>query len=498
MRNTALFWFSLSFRLSVGLWNRFRATKPPVAPGVGRDALWGLALAVSVAAAAVALIYLLLFLYELFGDPEIPYSLGLVLYALMHGGAASVEVPPTQALLGIGGSLRLGLPISSFALFPFLALLFGARIISSRVRALFPFAAGAILSYALIVGVFSVVGGASMEGGEETTVSLAAAPFSAAIWGLLWAFLGVTLGVAASRGPLLPSGVRQVVWGGLWAAGTSTVLAVLLAIILALVQQATGAEGTGAAAQQIPEDFGRSITTEGSGAQGVLAAIGVFFTLLPMALGTLWLLANGLPVGLQNIPDLSQIPFVGPELADLTLRVSLLGSWPFWVGWRLLLIAPMVGLVLGGMVAARGATPSERWWQGALVRIPYTAIALVVALMVSVTANLTIMSGEINVAFRASLPWLLLLLPAGALLGGVGGFLGRESRFLQVLHVPRPSRAFLTAAVVSSIFLVGSLPILAAPLASSGSNFSELGQEAPVPGDTTSRHPRIHSRGYTA
>lgn len=160
--------------------------------GSGRDIFLGVSLATGVAVATVVLIYLLLFFYKLFGELEIPYSLGLVLYALMHGGAVSLEVPPTQALLGIGGSLRLGLPISSFALFPFLALLLGARTLSSRARSLFPFAAVAIISYGLIVAVIALVGGASIEGGEGATLSLAAAPLSAGVWGLLWAFLGVT------------------------------------------------------------------------------------------------------------------------------------------------------------------------------------------------------------------------------------------------------------------------------------------------------------------
>lgn len=457
----------------------------------GKDALLGLYLAAGIAAATMALIYLLLFLYALFGSQEIPYSLGLVLYALLHGGAAALEVPPTEELLGIGGSLRLGLPISSFALLPFLAFLFGARTLGRRARSPLPFAVGAILPYAVIVSVLALLGGASIEGGQQANLTLAATPFSAGLWSLLWAALGVTLGVAAFRGPLLPSMVRQIAWGGVWAVGISAALAVLIAIILAVIQQATGAEGTGVAVQQRPEDFGQSVTSTGTGIQGVLGLVGVFFTLLPLALGTLWLLSNGLPIGLQNISDLSQIPLVGPELADLTLRASLLGSWPFWWGWRLLLIAPIVGLILGGMAAARGTPDNEGWWRGALVAIPYTTISLLVALMVGVTANLTIMGGEIDVAFMASLPWLLLLLPVGALLGGVGGFLGGEKAFLQA---PRPSRAFLTAAVASSIILVGSLPILAAPLVSPGGGFSELGQDTPVPGQST---PPSTTPGFT-
>jgi hypothetical protein len=88
--------------------------------------------------------------------------------------------------------------------------------------------------------------------------------------------------------------------------------------------------------------------------------------LLP-ALGTLWLLAHGLPLGLQGVPDLSSIPLIGPDLArslaetGLPLRVSLLGTWPLEGTWRLLLLGPVVGFVVGGMLAARGAPRSARW-----------------------------------------------------------------------------------------------------------------------------------------
>ena len=442
----------------------------------GKDALLGLSLGTGVAAAILGLILALLLLYNVFGGQEISYSLGPVLYALIHGGAASLDVPPIPAFFGIGGSLRLGLPISSFALLPFLVLLVGSRFLVSRARSSIPFAAATILSYSLLVGVIAALGSTLVEGGEGTSVSLSAAPFSAALWSLLWALLGTTLGVTASRGPLLPAHMRQVAWGGLWAVGVSTVLALVLTLILALIQQATGAQGPGVPAQQIPGDLGQPVAPGEAGVEGALAGIGGLFTLLPMALGMLWLLANGVPVGLQNVPDLSQIPLVGPELADATLRASLVGAWPLWAGWRLLLLAPVIGLLVGGMVASRGASSNERWWRGALVAIPYTAIALLVALMVGITANITIMGGEVDVAFGASLPWLVLLLPAGAILGALGSFLAREG----ASGVPRPRRTFLAAAAASSVLLLGSLPILAAPFASSGPGFANL-EEGPLP-----------------
>jgi hypothetical protein len=70
--------------------------------------------------------------------------------------------------------------------------------------------------------------------------------------------------------------------------------------------------------------------------------------LIPAGVGTLWLLAHGLPVGLQNAPDLSAVPLVGEALKDVKLSASLLGNWPGAGAWRLLLLAPVVGLVLEG------------------------------------------------------------------------------------------------------------------------------------------------------
>ena len=89
-------------------------------PGAGRDALLGLLLALICAGLLVAAIYAALAARGAFSDPSVPGAVGLALFALLHGGGASVDVPPMPALLGIGGSVRLGLPTTSFALIPFL------------------------------------------------------------------------------------------------------------------------------------------------------------------------------------------------------------------------------------------------------------------------------------------------------------------------------------------------------------------------------------------
>jgi len=103
-------------------------------PDPGRDVLLGLGLAVACAGFLVAALYALLAVRGAFSDPSTPSTIGLALFALIHGGAASVDVPPTPSLLGLGGSLRLGPPTTSFALLPFLVSLLGARFVAERAR----------------------------------------------------------------------------------------------------------------------------------------------------------------------------------------------------------------------------------------------------------------------------------------------------------------------------------------------------------------------------
>ena len=111
---------------------------------------------------------------------------------------------------------------------------------------------------------------------------------------------------------------------------------------------------------------------------------------------------------------------------------------------------------MGGLVAVRGAAPGARWQQGALVALPYTAIVLLTAVLVGASDDLTL--GEavnVEVAFRASLAWLLLLLPAGAVLGALGGLRSRGD----VFPIPRPNRTFVAGALVSGVLVLASLPI---------------------------------------
>ncbi len=417
--------------------------------GLGRDALLGVLLAVACAGLLVGALYAVLALRGVFSDPSTPGNLGLTLFALLHGGAATVKVPPIPALLGIGGSLRLGLPVTSFALLPFVASLILGRLLARRAQTAAAFVLAAAVAYALLVAVLAAFGAASGDAGGAT-VRFAPGPLSAALRAFLWVGLGATLGTAAALGPLLPARPRQVLRGALRAVGVSVAVTLVLAVVVALAQQ-----GLGASAPQSTGDLSQTIPGGSSLGDG-LAGLGAVFALLPAGLGTLWLVAHGVPVGFQNAPDLSGIPLVGEALADVPLRVSLLGGWPWGDAWRLLLLAPVAGLVLGGRVAARGAPRADRWWQGASAGAAYAAIALLTAILVGLTADLTLAgAASLQVAFRTSLTWLLLLLPVGAALGAVGGLLAKG----EAAPAPRPRRAFAVASVAGVAVLAASLPV---------------------------------------
>jgi hypothetical protein len=201
---------------------------------------------------------------------------------LLHGGAASVNVPPIPSLFGIGGSATLGLPVSSFALFPFIVLLVTARYVAQRAHTAGIFASAMALAYAVIVGLLAALGSGSVASGDEITIEFAADPISTAMRALLLAGLGATLGAAVSHGPLLPTRVRQVIWGSLVAIGISVGLTLLLAASVVLTSL-LGADGPGQQATDWP-----SLDSEsGTMAEALtflddaLAFLGVLIALLP-------------------------------------------------------------------------------------------------------------------------------------------------------------------------------------------------------------------------
>lgn len=455
-------------------------------PDLGRNALLGLLLALACAGLLVAALYALLALRGAFSDSSTPSTLGLALFALLHGSSATVEVPPIPALLGLGGSLQLGLPVTSFVLLPFIVSLLLGRLLARRAQTATVFVLGAALAYALVVALLTAFGAVSGDAGGAT-VRFVPDPLSAALRGFLWVGLGTMLGTAAAHGPFLSTRPRQVLRGALWAVGTSVVLTVLLAIVAGILQQ-----GLGASAPQATGAPSQVISSESALGDG-LAGVGALFALLPAWLGTLWLLAHGVPVGFQNAPDLSGLPLIGEALADIPLRVSLAAEWPWGVAWRLLLMAPVVGLVLGGRVAARGAPRADRWWQGALAGAVYAAITFLVALLVGLKAGVTLAgAASLQASFGASLAWLLLVLPAGAALGAAGSLLTGD----ETAPVPRPRRTFVVTSVAGVLILAASLPVALAAsspgsiVPTSSAPFGELIAEqspADTPSEATSQ-----------
>jgi hypothetical protein len=437
-----------------------------------REALLGGLLAVGVVILQIVGFYVLLLIRWAVGAGDAPGMGGLVGFVAVHGGALSAKVPPVPELLGIGGSLKIDPPITTIALLPFVLLLVGSWVLSLRERVSVVFAVVATVCYALILAVLALLFRTTSSGGEGAEIIVSAAPLSAALHGLLIAGLGTLIGVVAARGPFLPDRARQVLRGGLVAVGASVILTVLLSMLV-LAQTAIpenpledlrqdGGPQPGENAQPGEQAQPDVSQADGGGAReavsAVAGAIGGAFALLPAGVGTLWLLAHGLPVGLQNAPDLSGVPLIGEALKDVKLSASLIGNWPFAGAWRLLLLAPVVGLVLGGAVAAHGAPPSHRWRYGALIAIPYTAILLLTAILASLSVSLSVAALELDLAFRASLAWALLVLPVAAGLGAAGALLARRGS----MPAPHPQWVGVITAGACGLLLLGTSPLVAA------------------------------------
>src|SRR5215208_244075 len=270
-------------------------------PSAGREIAAGVLVPVSVVVLLVGLIYGLLALRGAFEDPSMPRSLGLVVFSLVHGGAFSVSFPAGPSLLGIGGSFWLGLPLTSFALLPFVALLVLGRFLARRTETTLLFACATAITYALVVGLLAALGSVSVASGADegaTTIWYAADPLSAGWRAFLLALVGALLGAAVAHGPLLPERIRQVLRGAFVAVGISLIVRVLLAVIVVVVH---GDEVP--TQQQVADSQATQLVREDSPTGEALAGVGVLFALLPAILGALWLFAHGLPMGLQGAQD---------------------------------------------------------------------------------------------------------------------------------------------------------------------------------------------------
>lgn len=446
-----------------------------------RQALFGVVLAVGTVVVLLVVFYLILVLRWLLGVSEMPGLSGIFGFVAAHGGAISVEAPPTPALMGLGGSLTVDPPVTTLALLPFLVLLAGSWAVSRMLQTSLVFVGVVGATYAVLLGLLALLGRASTAAGEGVEISISAAPLSAALHGLLIAALGALVGVVAARGPLLPDRARQIVKGAFVAVLISVVLTVLLAGIISLLTSIpeNPLQDFTQGASQAPTNEQPADTT---GFRGLLASIGTFVALLPAGIGMLWLLAHGIPVGVQNVPDLGSVPMVGAALQEATLSASLISDWPFAAAWRLLLIAPIVGLVLGGAVAARGAPTSRRLLHGALVCVPYAIIVLLTAVLMRLGLSVSASGLTFEAAFGAALLPTLLVLPGAALLGAGGALLARPG----AIPIPRPRLVGIGTAAASVLLLIGTLPLIAAspPETPAGPN---LAGEAPgaLPGETT-------------
>lgn len=399
----------------------------------------GVSLSVVCAVLLIVGIYALLFFGGAFEDPAVPWGAGFLVFVLAHGGAVSVEAAQVSELLGLGGSATLGLPITSFVLLPFLAALLLGRVLAGRVGNAWFFVLSAAFSYAVLVSLVAFLGFVSAGEGQEE-VRIAAEPLSAAALSFLW--MGLATFVAA--GPMLPALPRQILRGTVVAAATGALLAVAITVVLLFVTWDGSALGAAA-----PPDASTG---------DLLVGVGALFTLLPATLGNLWLMAHGLPFGLHGLPDIGGVPLLGEALEGADFTPSLFGAWSFGWEWLALLVAPLVGLFLGGMVAAGGARGAHRLWQGALVAIPYTALAALVALLAGASLAVSSAGVDFEVALRASLLWMIPLPLVGAILGALGGLLsGGWAAF-----APRPNLAFASTAALAGVVLLASLPVFAA------------------------------------
>ena len=166
--------------------------------------------------------------------------------------------------------------------------------ISRRLGAFVLFPLVATFCYSVILSVVALLG-ATTTSGESADVTVSAAPLSAALHGVLIAGLGTLVGVVAAGGPFLPDRARQVLRGALVAVGSSTLLALVLAMLVLVVtsvpenplgnlpQDAGPQPGENAQPNGAQPDGGGV----GNSIRSLLTAIGGMFALLPASVGTL-------------------------------------------------------------------------------------------------------------------------------------------------------------------------------------------------------------------
>jgi hypothetical protein len=92
-----------------------------------------------------------------------------------------------------------------------------------------------------------------------------------------------------------------------------------------------------------------------------------------------------------------------------------------------------------------------------LIAIPYTTIVLLTAILAGLSVSLSVAGLELDLAFRASLIWAMLVLPIAAGLGAAGALLARRGS----IPAPRPQWAGAITACACGVLLLGTLPLVA-------------------------------------
>jgi hypothetical protein len=92
-----------------------------------------------------------------------------------------------------------------------------------------------------------------------------------------------------------------------------------------------------------------------------------------------------------------------------------------------------------------------------LIAVPYTLIVLLTAILASLSMSLSVAALDLDVAFRASLAWALLILPVAAGLGAAGALLARTGS----IPSARPQWFGIITAAACGILVLGTVPLVA-------------------------------------
>lgn len=399
-------------------------TTPSASSTIRRDAALGAGLGLSLAFGLMVLVYIVL--ATLGGIAGFfKWNLGLMIFALLHGGSAGFEIGSGLDFVDVSAAMKIGLPMTSFAVAPFgLAFLYGR--FSMRWMALTrTVMLACAIAYAFAVLVFALLGRISVEL-PQISLSLFVGPLSAAFWGGALVVGGLYVGRSTVSRPRVVERVRNTI-GAPSGPTNSLKMRARYAISGALIAVVVGLLPTVLFTGVDILTCGLDIASEDS-----CAGVGLELMFLPTLMGSVWFLSHGLPIGFGTNVPFSEIPYVGEYLANIPSRVSLFGNWPLGGEYRLLVVAPLLGIVFGGFISARAVGQGNRLLTGALISLPYFLFAVLVNILVGITAGVSIMEQGFDIVLRVPMAWMLLLLVEVAILGGIGGLLATPERVTRI------------------------------------------------------------------